>query len=122
MSSSSTFHSNLSKTKSKDGNGRYIIQILERLTKVETQVSHLASKEDMANLRTDMADIRADMADTKTDVANIQTQISHLASKEDMANLRTSFYKGLLAVIFSAFVIVSRDEIKAFLLSIIQGN
>ena len=117
MSSSSTLHSNLSKTKSKDGNGRYIIQILERLTKVETQVSHLASKEDMANLR--------------TDVANIQTQINHLASKEEMANtrtdmadirtdianLKTSFYKGLWVVILSVAGIVGGAEIKTFFFS-----
>ena len=98
MSSSSTFHSNLSKTKSKDGNGRYIIQILERLTKVETQVSHLASKEDMANLRTDMADIRTDMADTRA----------------DMANRITSIYKALFLSIFTMVAIVGGAVIKVF--------
>ena len=84
MSSDNISRPDFNKAQNKGGggdDGGYTIQILERLTKVETQ-------------------------------------ISHLASKEDIANLRTSFYKGLLAVIFSAAIIVSRDEIKAFFLSI----
>ena len=54
MSSNSILHSGLSKTKSKGGggdDGGYTIQLLERLTKIETQISHLASKEDVANVK-----------------------------------------------------------------------
>ena len=47
----------------------------ERITRLETEMNHVATKADVAAVRTDMAAVRTDMQAVRTDMAHMQTSI-----------------------------------------------
>ena len=47
----------------------------ERITRLETEMNHVASKADVAAVRTDMEAVRTDMQAVRTDMANMQTNL-----------------------------------------------
>ena len=47
----------------------------ERITRLETEMNHVATKADVAAVRTDMEAVRTDMQAVRTDMAHMQTSI-----------------------------------------------
>ena len=60
----------------------------ERIAVLEASYAHVATKADIADVRTEIAKVRTEIADLgaelKTDIANLRTEV-----KTDIANLRT---------------------------------
>ena len=47
----------------------------ERITRLETEMNHVATKADVAAVKTDMEAVRTDMQAVRTDMAHMQTSI-----------------------------------------------
>ena len=47
----------------------------ERITRLETEMNHVATKADVAAVRTDMEAVRTDIETVRTDMAHMQTSI-----------------------------------------------
>ena len=56
----------------------------ERLSRLEGVYDHLATKADLAEVKTDMSHLAS-----KTDLAEVKTEMTHLATKVDLAMLET---------------------------------
>ena len=47
----------------------------ERISSLETAIQHLATKEDVANLRVDVETVRTDLERVRTEVAGVRTEL-----------------------------------------------
>ena len=54
-------------------------------------LSHLATKEDLADVRSDLVVVRGDVAELRADLAGVRTRLEFMATKEDLAELRGEF-------------------------------
>ena len=64
----------------------------ERLSRLEGVYDHLASKADVAEVRTEMADVKAD-------VAGVKAEMAHLATKADLALQETRLIKWMIGTV-----------------------
>ena len=47
-----------------------------RLSRLEGAYEHVATKEDVANVRTEVANVRTEIADVRTEIAEVRTDIA----------------------------------------------
>ena len=62
----------------------------ERITRLETEMNHVATKADVAAVRTDMEAVRTDMQAVRTDMQAVRT---------DMAHMQTSIIKWMAGMV-----------------------
>ena len=93
------------------GGGGYVEDILRRLGAVETSISelksqvsgilailpHLATKADVADVRTDVADVRTDVANVKADVAQLRGEMG-----AGISGLETRIIKWIVATLLTS--------------------
>ena len=52
-----------------------------RLSRLEGAYAHLATKEDIANVKVGIANVKVDIADARTDIANLKTHIAGIEGR-----------------------------------------
>ena len=62
----------------------------ERITRLETEMNHVATKADVAAVRTDIEAVRTDMQAVRTDMESVRT---------DMARMQTSIIKWMACMV-----------------------
>ena len=62
----------------------------ERITRLETEMNHVATKADVAAVRTDIEAVRTDMQTVRTDMETVRT---------DMAHMQTSIIKWMAGMV-----------------------
>ena len=51
---------------------------IERIAALETTVGHVATKADVANVRTEIVEVRTEIAEVRTEIAGVHTKIAEL--------------------------------------------
>ena len=53
----------------------------ERVSRLEGAYEHLATKADVADVRTEVANVRTEVADVRTEVADVRTEIAAVENR-----------------------------------------
>lgn len=62
--------------------------IKERVSRIEGGYDHLATKEDVANVRTDVAGVRTDIANVRTEAAESEARNAQRTAESEARNRR----------------------------------
>lgn len=71
----------------------------ERISFLEGQYEHLATKADVADVRTEIANVRMEVANVRTEVANFGTEIANV--RTDVAHLKADLIKWVVGTVLA---------------------
>ena len=58
-----------------------------RLSRLEGAYEHVATKEDVANVRTEVANVRVEIGDLRTEIGDVRTEIANV--RTEIANVKS---------------------------------
>lgn len=101
----------------------------ERIIAIEATYEHLATKADVANLRTDIANLRSELksddaalkSDLQADIANLQGESSNFQSRVDTSFRNLKWFVGILFTIATIAVAVINIIVTIALALILRG-